>query len=82
MLPFRPFVCNLTTLKKRNCDQRMWKRCGKTELLKSYGRFSFPSLLKKNINPLGPKSDQHQFSPNNINTQSKEKVMRIDEIIT
>ena len=34
------------------------------------------------LSPLSPKSDQHQFSPNNINTQLREKVMRIDEIIT
>ena len=28
------------------------------------------------FNPLSPKSDQDQFSPNNINTSSKEKYMR------
>ena len=31
---------------------------------------------------LSPKSDKHQYSPNNINTQSREKVVRINEIIT
>ena len=34
------------------------------------------------INPLGPKSDQHQFSPNNISRSSTVKVMRITQLIT
>ena len=34
------------------------------------------------INPLSPKGDQHQFSPNSINTQSTKKVMGIDKAIT
>ena len=34
------------------------------------------------INPLSPNSDQHQFSPNNIHTLSREKVMRIAKMIT
>ena len=29
-----------------------------------------------------PKSDQHQFSPHNLNTLSKEKVMRFNKMIT
>ena len=33
------------------------------------------------INPLSPKSDKHQFSPYSIYTQSREKVVRIYEII-
>ena len=36
----------------------------------------------KQFDPVSPKSDQHQFSPNNINTQSKEMVMRINKMIT
>ena len=31
--------------------------------------------------PLGPKSDQHQFSPNNISRSSRVKVMRIAKLI-
>ena len=31
----------------------------------------------KDINLLSPKSDKHQFSPNNINTQSREKVLEL-----
>jgi len=34
------------------------------------------------FNPLGPKSDQHQFSPNNISRSSRVKVMRIAKLIT
>jgi len=34
------------------------------------------------VNPLSPNSDQHQFSPNNIHTLSREKVMRIAKMIT
>ena len=33
------------------------------------------------FNPFGPKSDQHQFSPNNIRS-SRVKVMRITKLIT
>ena len=32
--------------------------------------------------PLGHKSDQHQFSPNNISRSSRVKVMRITKLIT
>ena len=34
------------------------------------------------INPLSPNSDQQQFSPNNIHTMSRDKVMRINKMIT
>ena len=34
------------------------------------------------LNPLGPKSDQQQFSPNNIRKSSRVKVMRISKMIT
>ena len=34
------------------------------------------------FNPLGPKSDQYEFSPNNISRQSRVKVMRITKLIT
>ena len=33
------------------------------------------------INPLSPNSDQQQFSPNNIHTLSRDKVMRINKMI-
>ena len=34
------------------------------------------------LNPLGPKSDQHQFSLNNISRLLRVKVMRINKLIT
>ena len=33
-------------------------------------------------NPLSAKSDQQQFSPNNVHTLSRDKVMRINQMIT
>ena len=33
------------------------------------------------VNPLGPKSDQRQFSPNYISRSSRVKVMRITKLI-
>jgi len=39
------------------------------------------NLLYCAINPLSPNGDQHQFSPNNIHTLSRDKVMRIYEMI-
>ena len=38
--------------------------------------------LVNHINPLSPNGDQHQFSPNVIHTKSRDKVMRIDKMIT
>ena len=35
----------------------------------------------KCLNPLSPNSDQQQFSPNNIHTLSRDKVMRINKMI-
>ena len=34
------------------------------------------------LNPLGPKSDQHQISPSNIPAVENKVVMRIRDIIT
>ena len=34
------------------------------------------------LNPISPNGDQHQFSPNNVSTWSRENVMRIDQMIT
>ena len=42
-----------------------------TMILSTCGRF----------NPLSPNSDQQQFSPNNIHTLSRDKVMRINKMI-
>ena len=41
------------------------------------------SFLNINVfNPLGPKSVQHQFSPNNISRSTRVKVMRITKLMT
>jgi len=34
------------------------------------------------VNPLSPNGDQHLFSPNDIHTLSRDKVMRIHKMIT
>ena len=39
-------------------------------------------LIRTAINPLSPKSDQHQFSPKDIHTMAREKVMRVFKMIT
>ena len=33
------------------------------------------------LNPLGPKTDQHQFSPNNISRSSRVRIMRITKLM-
>ena len=38
--------------------------------------------MTKTFNPLSPNGDQHQFSPINIHTLSRNTVMRINEMIT
>ena len=40
------------------------------------------SRFKAVLHPLGPKIDQHQFSPKNISRSSRVKVMRITKLIT
>ena len=39
------------------------------------------TTLIPTLNPLHPNSDQQQFSPNNIHTLSRDKVMRINKMI-
>ena len=52
--------------------------------MKSYGVTIQMKPLQqyRTLNPLSPKTDQHQFSPHNINTLSKEKVIRFIKMIT
>ena len=50
-----------------------------------YGSFcATPKIVpdRASVNPLGPKSVQHQFSPNNISRSTRLKVMRITKLIT
>ena len=46
-----------------------------TNLYNKYNKNTF-------LNSLGPKSDQHQFSANNISRSSRVKVMRITKLTT
>ena len=34
------------------------------------------------INPLSAKSDQHQFSPNDVNCLERDKVVRMNKMVT
>ena len=34
------------------------------------------------VNPLSPIGDQHQFSPNDIHTLLRDRVMRMNDMIT
>ena len=34
------------------------------------------------INPLSAKSDQHQFSPKDVNCLERDKVMRMNKMVT
>ena len=46
------------------------------------GEISWKLILENYLfNPLSANSDQHQFSPNNIHTLSRDKVMRINKMI-
>ena len=44
--------------------------------------FAVNVTLNLSINPLSPNSDQQQFSPNNLHTMSRDKVVRIWKMIT
>ena len=45
-------------------------------------KYSQTMLYRHPRNPLSPNSDQHQFSPNIIHTFSRDKVRRINKMIT
>ena len=53
-------------------------------IIKSKGHFLRPAdkIVLAVFNPLGPKSDQNQFSPNKISRSSRVKDMRITKLIT
>ena len=38
--------------------------------------------ISARLSPLSPNGDQHQFSPNDIHTLSRDYVMRINKMIT
>ena len=45
-------------------------------------RFPLCMVSEGSFHPLSPNSDQQQFSPNNIHTLSRDKVVRIYKMIT
>ena len=51
--------------------------CSSLHML-SVCKMNFLSLF----NPLSPNSDRQQFSPNDVHTLSRDKVMRISKMIT
>ena len=70
----RNTLCFLLTRSQRQFDLNTLRQKSDFCVL-SYGSCSF-------LNPLSPNGDQHQFSPNNIHTLSRDKVMRIYLMIT
>ena len=62
-------------LRFRNPDFLTWGE----KRSRNVGSLGHPLQTLKTLNP---KTDQHQFSPNNINILSKNKVMRISMMIT
>ena len=63
----------------------MWQCLGGCQSQSSYGYALHSShilIFVDEFTPLSPSSDLHQFSPNNIHTLSREKVMRIAKMIT
>ena len=64
-------------------ETRAWKTwIPDCHLGKQLSHFACPGPLLTHLNPLGPTSDQHQFSPNNISRSSRVKVTRITRLIT
>ena len=66
-------------------DMAKWNYClHETEMQNKGVASNEPSLklIRIFVNPLSANSDQQQFSPNNIHTLSRDKVMRINKMIT
>ena len=53
-----------------------------SEITGTVNYYSTAQNMYMHVNPLSPNSDQHQFSPNNIYTMSRDNVMRINKMIT
>ena len=67
--------CKQNLLRFQNLDFLTWGE----KRSRNVGSLGHPLQTLKTLNP---KTDQHQFSPNNINVSSKNKVMRINMMIT
>ena len=56
---------------------------GQDRLIKNISRYFATVCYWQNpINPLSPNGDQCQFSPNKIHRLSRDKVMRVNKMIT
>ena len=83
------YINNLQLLKNWNLHLSMRTSSGIHELLNFSSSFFTRALINEWIiissntfNPLSHSGDQHQFSPNNINTLSRDKIMRINKMIS
>ena len=47
---------------------------------KTCNLFCNTSTAAKQVNPLSPNSDQQQFSPNDVHTLSRDKVVRMEKM--
>ena len=63
-----PELAIVKILEKNIFENSLWFKC--------------QSTFKAVLNPLAPKSDQHQFSSDNISRSSRVKVMRITKLIS
>ena len=62
--------------------ERVSQLLSDTDHGKKYSLYSQIPLYGHALNPLGPKSVQHQFFPNYISRSSRVKVIRITKLIT
>ena len=66
------------------CRETKWSKVSLTkEQHDCYvSTWNYRSSIVRGVNPLSANGDQHQFSPNNIHNLSRDKVMRMNEMIT
>ena len=77
-------VCfGLTSTIYRRSNLELRGRAKQNQLQFSWCMSAFPctNVILPLFNPLSPNTDQQQFSPNNIHTLSRDKVMRINKMI-
>ena len=74
----------MTSLDRINGEWNgQFRRCWEEKTTRSNRmKFTLLQSIILGFNPLSPNSDQHRFSPNNIHTLSRNKVMRLNEVIT
>ena len=77
------FGLTSTIYRRSNLELKVQGKAKQNQLHFSWCMSAFPctNVILPLFNPLSPNSDQQQFSPNNIHTLSRDKVMRINKII-